>query len=359
MGYYMKQWSLLNGILWKRYLRRNRVWIALFLVAGILFLCMGGKSLQEDGYSGIRTGIFAEDEAGERLFARMQEEEGIFRFFLYHNEEEMLRQIKNGSLECGFALPAGFYENLEQGRMMRQIVLYYSPASSAHKLSYEVVFGYLFEMLSDEVLMDYAEYAGEAGIFGGEGTASEESLEYIREELLTKNEYYRQNGSTFSFRFEQIGKEEQQEMAALNTGKGCIAVMVFLMSLLGLADSYESGAMLRGLTGDRQRKVRESVLNISILGSVILGGLLLLLSGTGEGWGREIAGLAFYFVILEIYIRLLRMIVKTPEAVYGLMPVLILGSLLFCPVFIQIKAYLPIAELAEKLFPVSYYLNLP
>lgn len=357
----MKKWSQLNGILWKHYLLRNRIWIFFFLLAGVCLFLFGEKSQKTVSYNGIKTGIFAEDEAGERLFSKLQEEEGIFDFSLYNDQEEMLRQIENGSLECGFVLPEGFYENLEQGKMMRQIVLYYSPASSAHKISYEVVFGYLFELLSDHVLSDYVEYTKEAGISGQEET--EKHLEdfpgNFLEEILEKNEYYSQNGSTFSFVYEQIGKEGKQEAQSLNVVRGCIAVMVFLMSLLGLADSYESSAILGGLSKSRQRKVRETALNISILGSILLGGILLILSGSGEGFKKEVLGLMVYFVILEIYIRILKLIIRTSEAVYGLIPILILGSLLFCPVFIQIKAYLPIAELVEKLFPVSYYLNLP
>ena len=353
----MKKWSQLNGILWKHYLLRNRIWIFFFLLAGVFLFLFGEKSQKTVIYNGIKTGIFAEDEAGERLFSKLQEEEGIFDFALYNDQEEMLRQIENGSLECGFVLPEGFYENLEQGKMMRQIVLYYSPASSAHKISYEVVFGHLFELLSDHVLSDYVEYTREAGIFGHE--EREDFSENLLEEILEKNEYYSQNGSTFSFLYEQIGKEGKQEAQSLNVVKGCIAVVVFLMSLLGLANSYESKAIQGGLSKSRQRKIRETALNIFILGSILLGGILLILSGSGEGFKKEALGLMVYFVILEIYIRMLKLIIRTSEAVYGLIPVLILGSLLFCPVFIQIKAYLPIAEAVEKLFPVSYYLNLP
>lgn len=346
----MEKWRQLNGILWKRYLLRNRIWIFFFLLTGGFLFLAGEKSEKAVAYNGIETGIFAEDEGGMRLFSKLQEEEGIFRFSLYEDKEEMIRQIENGSLECGFVLPEGFYENLEKGRMMRQIILYYSPASSAHKISYEVVFSHLFELLSDKVLSDYVEYAVEEGIF---------PQEEILEEILEKNEYYSQNGSTFSFVYEQVGKEGEQEAQPLNTVKGCIAAAVFLMSLLGLADFYESESILKGLSKSRQRKVKESILNISILGSVILGGILLLLSGSGEGLKKEVLGLAVYFAVLEIYIRILKLLLRTQEAVYGLIPILVLGSLLFCPVFIQIKAYLPIAGLVEKLFPVSYYLNLP
>lgn len=349
----MEKWWQFNRILWKQYLLRNRIWIAFFLSIGVFLFLFGQKWEEKAVYNNIKIGILAEDEEGMRLFNKLQEEKGVFDFFIYEDQEEMMRQIEKGSLECGFVLPEGFYENLEKGKMMRQIVLYYSPASSAHKISYEVVFSHLFELLSEGVLSDYMEYAEEAGIFTWE--EAEANLETV----LEKKGYYAQNGSTFSFIYEQTGKEGEQEAMPLNTVKGCIAVVVFLMSLLGLAECCEPEGISGALARRERIKIKEASLNIAITGSVLLGGILLLVSGAGEGFGKEIKNLLIYFVILEIYIRMLRLVARTSKAVYGLIPILILGSLLCCPVFIQMKAYLPAVGLAEKLFPVSYYLNLP
>ena len=347
----MKKWWQLNIILWKQYLIQHRIWLALFICMGIFFAIFNKAQEKNVEYFGIKIGVFAEDEKGRELLDRMRAEEGIFRFLAFENKEEMQRQIENGVLECGFVLPEHFYENLENGKLMRQIRLYYSPASSAHKISYEVVFSHLLELLSDHVLMDYMNYSEERGAFSGE--EAEENLS----ELLELRNYYEQNGSTFSFVFEQVGEEGQKEAVPLNTIRGSIAVLVFLMSLLGLAGCYEAEKALKGLAAGDRIRIKEMSLNISILGSVLLGGILLLISGAGDGLKREVFGLMLYFMVLEIYIRVLRLFVRRADMVYGLTPILILGSLLFCPVFFQIKSYLPIAGLLEKIFPVSYYLN--
>lgn len=349
----MKKWCQLNGILWKQYLIRNRIWFALFLVIGVFLAVFGSRQKEEPEYGGIRIGVFAEDESGNRLLFELQEEEGIFHFFAFDDKEEMIRQIENGSLECGFLLPEGFYENLENGKMMRQIELFYSPASSAHKISYEILFSHLFELLSDRVLTDYLDYAEESSMLTRQ--EAEESVENI----LKLKDHYAQNGSTFSFVYEQVGEEQRGEVQTLNTVKGCIAVIVFLMSLLGLAGCCETDGISWGLAKRDRIRIKEIGLNISVFGSVLLGGILLLLSGTGEGLKKEAINLLIYFIVLEIYIRIMKLIFRKAEAVYGLIPILVIGSLLFCPVFIQIKAYIPMAGLVEKFFPVSYYLNLP
>ena len=93
----------------------------------------------------------------------------------------------------------------------------------------------------------------------------------------------------------------------------------------------------------------------------ILSGLfLLVVSGCFqyENWEREIAGLLFYFVLLEMEMRILSLISRTSQKAYSMIPILLIGCILFSPVFIQIKTYIPAAVFIEKLFPTTWYLRL-
>lgn len=347
----MGKWLQLNRILWKRYLVRNKIWLAVLCAAGILAVCFGTKSREEE-YSGIKVGVLAEDEDGRLLLKDLEEEDGIFRFLAFDEREEMIREIENGALECGFVLPEGFYENIAKGKLMRQIELFYSPSSTAHKISYEVVFSYLFRNLSDYVLPRYIDESVERGVFTGEEAG------LARENLLAIKEKYDGGGNTFSFSYEQVGGGGEEAEASLSAVRGWIAVLVFFLSLLGLADCLKADELARGLNRRNRARVRECSLDISIFASVLFGGLLLVLWGRGESVFMELKALGVYFIALQLYIRCLKLLIKRPETVYGLMPVLVLGSLLLCPVFIRIETYLPAAALLKKLFPASYYLDL-
>ena len=171
-------------------------------------------------------------------------------------------------------------------------------------------------------------------------------------------EKYSNNGSTFSFSYEQVGSAGEREGASFSMVRGCIAVLVFFLSLLGLSGCLEVNELSKGLNRKNRIKVRECSLNISIFASVLFGGILLALWGQGESFFIELKALCVYFIVLQIYIRCLKLFIKKPETVYGLTPVLVLGSLLLCPVFIRIETYLPATSLLQKLFPASYYLNL-
>ena len=57
----MEKWWQLNKILWQQYLVRNKIWLAVLCVVGILAICFGTKSGTEE-YNGIKVGVLAEDE---------------------------------------------------------------------------------------------------------------------------------------------------------------------------------------------------------------------------------------------------------------------------------------------------------
>lgn len=345
----MKNWLQIYGILWKQYLLKHRLWIVFLLALAFLIRIAerAGISKQEE-YPGILVGICWEDAKGRELLEKLEEEEGIFHFTGYTEKEEMIRLIENGALECGYFLPEDFYENLLEGKSKRQITLYYSPASSTQKISYEVVFADLFEILSEDILINYLR---ESGI--------EEAQ--AKERLLSLNRQYAESGSTFHFTYEKIASTGGALSENLNSFRGCIAVMMFLMCLLGLGNAMEQEKTWKALPGYSGGRLKSGCIHIAVLGSILMGGFCLMVSGFMERQskpGKEAAALFVYFIVLEIYVRLLSLFIKNSRTLYAILPVLILGSCLFCPVFIRMENYLPVVDWISRLFPVSYYLDI-
>lgn len=357
----MKKWCQLQGILWKQYLIRHKIWFV-GIIAASLFVGISGaiKGNEEEAVKGIAVGICAQDKAGMALSDSLARKEGIFRFLPYEEEETLRRDVENGSLECGYLLPRGFFENMAKGKIRRQIRLYYSPGSVAHKISYEVVFEELFRMLSDEVLKGYAA----SGILT-EKNASAEEKKGLTEELLQLKEQYETNGSTFFLQYEAVKKEQALSEEGTNGApptldirRGVIAIFIFLMSLVGLGNCLEIKEKGRhGFCVKAAEIMGESSLHIAITGSILSGAVLLFVSGSMRGIGKETAGLFWYFAALEIYLRLYLLLFRKAERIYALIPVLLLGSALLCPVFFRMEAYIPAAAFLQKLFPVSWYLN--
>ncbi|MDE7332243.1 MAG: hypothetical protein K2O16_08360 [Lachnospiraceae bacterium] len=344
----MDNWIQIYGILWKQYLKKHGLWIVIFLLTALVInVVKQMKPTGEEEYQGILAGVCWEDEKGRELLKGLEAESGILKFQGYDREEEMLRQIENGTLECGYVLPEGFYENVLDGRQNRQITLYYSPASSAQKISYEVVFSELFEMLSEDILSGYLLDAG----------YDREEIQKAQERLLALNRQYAGDGSTFHFVYETAGGGERNVPETLNTWRGCVSVMVFLMCLLAMGNALEQEKIWRSMPGKMGGTLKSGNLHIASAGAVLTGGLGLWILGADAGMGAEAAGLFLYFIVLEVYMRILRLFIKDSRALYGLLPVLVLGSCLFCPVFIRIERYLPAAAWISRLFPPAYYLD--
>lgn len=349
----MMGWIQIYWILWKQYLLKYRLWIIFSFILAMTLGIIGQMNAQDSKeYQGIAVGVCWEDEKGKELLKKLEEEEGIFRFTGYQEEEEMIRQVKNGTLECGYFFPRSFYEDLLEGKAKRQVILYRSPASSAHKISYEVVFANLFKILSGDILTDYLRTIGyEDG----------KELEAAKERLLLLNEQYAKDGSTFHFVYETIGSKGDSSSENLNVFKGCMAVMMFLMCLLGLGNAMEQERTWAALPGYLGKKIRSGCIHVAVLGSILIGGITLMIAGIyshQEAFGQEMTALFVYFLALEIYVRILNLFLKNSRTLYGLLPALILGSCLFCPVFIRLENFLPGVAWISRLFPVSYYLDI-
>ncbi len=335
-------------ICWKQYFIKFKSWILIFTLGMLAMRIYFYINPVEDEVQGIAVGVCAEDEKGEELLEKLESVEGIFRFQDYQNEEEMIRQIENGTLECGYVFPEGFYENILRGRTVRQITLYCSPASSAHKISYEVVFSELFEILSEDILRRYLE---ENYFLEGK------ELQEARERVLSLNRQYAGDGSTFHFVYETLEEKEAEKPENLNILRGLIGVIIFFMSLLGLGNCLDQRNLYQILPGKSGRIFRSGCIHAAVFGSIFIGGICIFLSGTDSGIFHEIKGLFIYALILEVYLRGLYLLVRKSTVLYGMLPALLLGCCLFSPVFIKTGRYLPGADWISFLFPVTYYLN--
>ncbi len=73
-------------------------------------------------------------------------------------------------------------------------------------------------------------------------------------------------------------------------------------------------------------------------------------------WAKQIAGLLGYQLVILFYCSIIKIVLRSQEAVAAALPVLALGCLVCCPVVVRLAAYVPLFRVLEKLFPATYYL---
>ncbi len=338
--------------------RLSFVLILLLLPMGTFFI----RKLQKHEDSGIRIAVCAETEKGgsrknqeksleqELVLALSgrQAGDGLFEFYPCAGEQEVKDEVASKRAECGYVISAGLRERLDQKDLKRNIRVYQAPSTVAAKLSSETVFAAMIELYDRELFCQYMEKKM------GDGAESAGDV----------YDKWKKNGSTFDFTYELIGSrgkaENMQSEPSVFPVRGIVAVYVFVIGLyggaIGLADE-KKGMFLKIPYGMRFFCCLAGQAAPVFLAS--LSGMASLWTGNCvRDWGYELAALAGYGGAVVLFSWILGRICRREETVCSLIPFFLVGSLIFCPVFLDIRRYVPEFGTVERFFLPGYYLRL-
>lgn len=381
----------------KRYVRR----LSFLLILLILPLAvLGIRTAEEDGATEIRVSVYAEgsenavlgggtgggaEKAAEelsleqalvqRLISGMPAQDGsILTFYLCESEMQVREDVASKRAECGYVIAQDLRERLEKKDYKRSIRVYSAPSTVAAGLSTEVVFAALMELYDKELFVDYVE---NGGLF--DEAAPKESLQ--REALIKQAgslyETWLYNGSTFRFVAETVdrpaadagysdegapGSDQKgaaPEKDAVFPVRGIVAVYIFIIGLyaavMNLTD--EAKGLFLAVPYNCRMACRISAMAAPVFLAAVSGMAALLSGGAMTGWFQEMPVMLLYLAAVTGFAWFLRVVVKSPEVLCCLIPFFLIGSLLFCPVIIDVSRYFPALETVQKLFLPWYYLN--
>lgn len=292
---------------------------------------------------------------------------GMFRFYECGSEEEVKKEVASRRAECGYVILKGLRGRLEGNDYKRCIRIYTAPSTVAAKLSSETVFAELIRIYDREL---FSSYAAEAEIFDeAEQTgAGREVIQKQADELYQK---WKENGSTFHFVYESVSGPDADEKidreggsadgTALFPVRGIAAVYIFAAGLYSAAVSLSDER--RGLFLAVPYHIRGVCQIMAMAAPIVLAavsGLAALCSGHAFRADRgawEIFVMGGYIAAVAVFSWLVRLVCKREEVIYCLLPVCLIGSLIFCPVFVDAARYLPGLGWVGRLFLPWYYLN--
>ena len=344
----------------------NKIWLWFFLSAkrqlkrpafvvllvGVPLLLYGVSYLEQKDSGKIAVGIYAEDAGlAKEIADTLVKKEGMLQFYLCQNEESLKAEVASRKAECGYILPADLKEKLDGNKMKRSIRVYTAPSTVLQALSSEVVFAALIERYGRDLLTDFvkkdelfSEFHGDAAAVG---------------QLFDK---YDQNGSTFSFAYETVGGKSANEMPEKATFpvRGMVAVYLFVIGLFSAVTLVQDEK--KGLFIPVSYHLKIGSKFVSILAPVALaacsGLLAIWASGNLTAVGKEVGVLAIYVMAIALAGYLLKSIIKNKAILINLIPFMTLGSLILCPVFIDIGKWIPGLAVLGKFFLPYYYLLL-
>ena len=175
------------------------------------------------------------------------------------------------------------------------------------------------------------------------------------------------NQSTFRFEYETAavsaqGAGEARESAyeSVFPARGLAAVYVFTTGLYGavtLCQDEKRGLFLP-LPGRLRGACRFASLAAPVALSALSGLAALWLSGGMGAPGREMALLGLYVLAVAAFSCALKGVFRSGPVICCLIPFFIIGSLIFCPVFLDTGRLVPEVEKAGRLFLPYYYLRM-
>lgn len=330
--------------------------LLLILPAGVLMF----HRAEEESSGKISIAIFTDgDEWNEKVAETLTEGDYSFEFYRCDTLQELQDDVAGEKAECGYYFPSGFRELLREGGYRRSVKLYVSPSTVADKLSSEVVFAGLFKVFGRELLEEYAgtgQPFEEARAGGKAGMEPEK----VWSELEPLYDQYLENGSTFAFEYRTMGEGviRKDSVTAVFPVRGICAVFIFVMGLAAAVTAGEDEArgLYSGITAGRKRGYMLVQLAAPVLLSCISVLLCLYISGSLRGVGRECAALLVYGLMTLLFSYLLFRIVRNSLVLSGLIPFFILGSLIVCPVFADLSAFVPVLGILRRFFLPYYYL---
>lgn len=359
-------WFLLSC---KRYIRRPSFLVILLLLPlGILAAEKSQGTKEQEIKIAIAVQDGKENELGMQLMEnlinrRRGENAGMFRFYGCRDEEQVKEEVASRRAECGYVVYEGLKDKLDDGAYRRSIGVYSAPSTVVAPLSTETVFAALMEIYDRELLVDYV---GTSALFEPLGTPGSVDREQAAAQAGEFYDSRLTNGSTFRFEYNFLGRDGQGlQPANDNSGsvfpsRGLVAVYIYITGLYGavvLCGDEKRGLFLPLSYGYRLPCRLASIAAPVAMASI--SGLLALWAGGGLGAPlKEIGAIAAYCAGVTAISWLLKVICPRPQVLCCVIPFFIIGSLLFCPVFIDAGRYLAVFDQIGKIFPPWYYLNL-
>lgn len=358
----------------KRLLKRPVYLIILLLMPLTVFLL---SRTQAESPSGIRAMLYAEGEDWkeqedllDKIIGRLLVEDATVRFTLAESEDELKRAVLKQEADCGYVFPEDFSERLRNDDWKRSVTFYCGEDTMIPMLVNELLYTSVFQVYSEDAFIDYM------GTAYGEEAGGRTNAENKAEELLN---LYLTNGSTFSFAYYgdlaeagnnhqadeadeayEAYNKEKQKTADLTAGvvpvRGMLALFMMLSAFCGLVDHKRDHEAGRFVWVKNKWAVQLMMILIPTTGAALVSLICIGASGSWQGTRTEIASVIIYIFALTAYAMIWGLLFRSEHAVVASVPFLMIATILFSPVFWNLKSVLPVLQIMEKLFPVSWYL---
>lgn len=347
----MKKMIFYLAMLCKRQLKRPSFLIILLIFP--LFTVLFSINNREKT-SSIQVALFCQDpsEFTSLIMTKLVDREGLIDFYICESKDKLLDDVSKKSAECGYIIYPDLLEKLNRGKRKNQIDLIVSPSSTMSKITNEVVYSELFEEYSLELLKDFIK---------NDDLLVDYDLDYLNKTIETLYRLHMADGSTFSFEYEN-GLETYETTLSpilLAPVKGLIAILILLSGFSGALNYYndKESHIFDNMPFFLANSLRVLSIAAPVILSTIMGLLCILFSGGEDFLSQSFFTLILYAFSVIGFSCILMSLLKNKIIFASLIPIILIGSLIFTPVFIDFSTFVPMLKPLRYLFLPYYYLN--
>lgn len=351
-----------NGFTWyllltKRLLKKPSFWAVLLLVPVMVFGL--GLAAQEEAHI-LRIAVYAEpssDPLGSRITEELEDLDGVVEYTVCGSEGELRREVALSQADAGYILPAELTGMMEAYLAGRKNELPYDghlisvianedtiQLQLAREQFFSVLYPYLSELAAEQFTLEQKEFAGL-------------NEDYVREQIRGLYREERVEDSIFRFAYGTDAPEidPDQNSYLMTPVRGMLSVFVFFTGLtMGM---YLMRDRKAGMFQWVRYGKKPLYYWLSILAGTVLGGIAaylgLWISGTFTEWQGELPRMALLVLASAGFSGILCQLVRN-MAVYGaILPLLVLLSVVLCPVFVAFHGL----GILKALLPPYFYLN--
>ncbi len=349
----MKQLLLCNILFIKRAFRRLSFLILLILIPILSILYK--NNVTKHSSPNITAGIFLENETdyANNIIDRIATQYGSVRFEKCRDIETLKKRVMTGVYECGYYFPSDFDEMLIASDMQDLITVYTSPATMTVSLANEYVYSEIFR---EYVFNRLIEYIRTDAVF------KDSDLSGIEELLRPAYDEYINSDATFSFEF-MNSKSEVTDNSKLYTSfslasvNGLLSMFVMFAGFMGVLNLYKDNkrGIFFAFSGNTRTLAKMSEIFIMTLISSVVVLITIYICGISDGLLVEILRLLIYMLICCIYLYMIYLVTPNQFIFATMIPLLTLGSAVFCPVFADLSEVIPFIKYFSWVFLPKYY----
>ncbi len=335
----------------KRLLKKPGFVVILLLIP----ILVGALGIAAGGDTGIVSVALACENNDDPLAKKITEEllssSKLIRFTVCDTKEQAVELVFQGRSDAAWVFPDNMEKQVKlfAGDLTEKysiVEVYEREDTVALLLSHEKLFGAVYGSCSEAFYLDYVR----ENVQGAEKLTDKEILKYYDETIP--------DGDLFEFTSLEgaVGNSDVDEANYMTTPvRGLLAVLVVLCGLAtALFYMQDNQNGLFSWVSIRQRPLVAFGYQFT---SVITVGLIVLLSlfviDVNVSVGRELLSMLLYVIITTEFCLVVRLLCRNIKILGTLMPVIVIGLIIVCPVFLDIPDLLPL----QRLLPPFYYIN--